>query len=209
MPTLSALATYINTDVDDTSTAISDDGVWLDWNTQYLVTSASTNSVLLRATWSAWQSADETATTIQIYTSEAVTAGTWLVWNGDYVASANAYRTQAADHFRRHLPQTAGERVARQRAATLLEQHLTRAQRQELAQYGRFTVIARGSQRVYRVHRGRAGNVQLLDAQGRPVMGRTYCCHPAAAVPDEDTMLSQKLMIEHDEQEFLRLANVR
>lgn len=45
-----------------------------------------------------------------------------------------------------------------------------------------------------------------LDAQGN-LIGR-FCAHPAALVPDEDTLLAQKLMLETDPREFERIANI-
>lgn len=59
----------------------------------------------------------------------------------------------------------------------------------------------------YRIHRGRSGNVALLERKdGREV--ERYCAHPVASLPDEDTMLAQKLMLQHDRARFLELANV-
>jgi hypothetical protein len=47
--------------------------------------------------------------------------------------------------------------------------------------------------------------VYLVDENDKPLS--RYCIHPRDAVPDEDTMLMQMLMLETNEQEFLRIAN--
>jgi hypothetical protein len=104
--------------------------------------------------------------------------------------------------FQGHLE---AQRVASARAEQLLLSVLCEESRRQLATAGFFTVRAQ-SGKVYQIHRGRTRNVRWRD----PATGRTlyYCCHPAEHVPDADTMLSQKLMLELQEAEFLRLANV-
>lgn len=59
--------------------------------------------------------------------------------------------------------------------------------------------------RRYRIRLGRARNVDLVGPDGR--VQRTYCCHPAEMVPNEDTMLAQLLMLRTEEEAFLSLAN--
>ena len=36
---------------------------------------------------------------------------------------------------------------------------------------------------------------------------KTLCAHPTVRVPDADNMLAQKLYLESNEEEFLRIAN--
>lgn len=102
-----------------------------------------------------------------------------------------------------------GERAAaRDKARLLLLQNLNDRQRIDLASNGYFdldVLSQNGERRRYRIRRGRAGNVHRLDEQGREV--RRYCIHPVIACPDEDTMLTQKLWLENDEELFLRTAN--
>ena len=100
--------------------------------------------------------------------------------------------------------------AADKRAEKLLQETLSLAQREELALNGFFTLttIAKsGEERIYRIRRGRSRNVEQVDATGRRI--KTLCAHPIAAVPDADTMLAQKLMLETPEmqEEFLRIAN--
>lgn len=62
-----------------------------------------------------------------------------------------------------------------------------------------------GEKKRYRIDKGFAGNVRLVDETGK-IMKR-YCIHPSERVPDEDCMLAQKLLLETDEARFLRVAN--
>jgi hypothetical protein len=102
-----------------------------------------------------------------------------------------------------------GERAqARERAEELLRECLAPDQAEELSRAGHFhvdTISPNGERRRYRIERGRARNVKQVDAGGRVV--KTLCAHPIAQLPDADTMLAQKLMLEASEEEFLRIAN--
>jgi hypothetical protein len=57
----------------------------------------------------------------------------------------------------------------------------------------------------YLIRKGRSGNVWELDKNGKAKA--KLCAHPVTNVPDYDTMLAQKLYLEHMEDEFLRMAN--
>jgi hypothetical protein len=89
------------------------------------------------------------------------------------------------------------------RAHRLLLQCLTREQRTQLKDTSAFTVTTSAGN-VYSIRRGRTANVVQLD-NDQPVW--RYCVHPPELVPDYDTMLAQKLLLETDEAEFVRLAN--
>jgi len=93
--------------------------------------------------------------------------------------------------------------AARRRARQLLLSCLTVEQRACYLAHGYFDVRSCG--RTYRIFQGAHGNVALLDAQGRRV--ETYCAQPAG-VPEEDSMLAQKLSLELAPAEFFRIANV-
>jgi len=60
------------------------------------------------------------------------------------------------------------------------------------------------SGKLYRIHKGRSHNVTLIE-DGKRI--KTLCAHPRPAVPNEDTMLAQILMLQTDEQAFLKMAN--
>jgi hypothetical protein len=84
------------------------------------------------------------------------------------------------------------------RALELLRSCMNDEQRDQLVRLGRFSVAA-PSGRVYWIETGYAGNVHSN--------GWTYCIHMRSDIPEGDQMLAQKLMIETDEEGFLRIAN--
>lgn len=94
---------------------------------------------------------------------------------------------------------------ANERAETLLISCLTPEQRESFRKNGYFTVAgSKGG--IYQIHRGRLHNIYRLDLQGNKV--EEICCAPRMQVPDCDTMLSQKLTLEVDEDELRRKANI-
>jgi hypothetical protein len=50
------------------------------------------------------------------------------------------------------------------------------------------------------------GNIDVVNAEG--IIAHRLCVHPMIGVPDSDTMLAQKLLLEHDEDRCIRVANV-
>jgi hypothetical protein len=92
---------------------------------------------------------------------------------------------------------------AKKRADELLKAHLTPQQREELEMKNHFHLLV--GAKKYRINRGRSRNIQLVNEQG--VVVKTLCAHPSEMIPDADTMLAQKLMLEANENEFLRIAN--
>ena len=57
----------------------------------------------------------------------------------------------------------------------------------------------------YLIRKGRAQNIEVIDKGGN--ITHRLCAHPVESVPDYDTMLAQKLFLEHNEEEFLRVAH--
>lgn len=98
---------------------------------------------------------------------------------------------------------TADEIEAKARAERLLVENISPKQREQLRLHGYFDVEIGGN--TYRIKRGRQGNVFSLDGRGGLI--ERLCIHPEAYVPDADTMLAQKLLLETDEAAFLRTAN--
>lgn len=90
------------------------------------------------------------------------------------------------------------------RARALLDSMLTPDQQAQLQRDHFFVVEAPRTRNRYRIRYGTHGNVRLLDKHNREI--RKYCAQPLD-VPTEDSMLAQKLMIETDEDAFLRVAN--
>jgi hypothetical protein len=97
--------------------------------------------------------------------------------------------------------------AARTRAHALLLSHLTPAQRQTFEANKWFVVEGGRSKTRYRIRsHACAGNIELLD--GEQVTHR-LCGHCDHTIPLGDQLLAQKLMLELDEDEFLKLANRR
>jgi len=150
----------------------------------------------------------------------------WSAWNDRYTSMTAATMTpNYLRHWNRtpepvagtpHVPDRGTLRMheietAKSRAEGLLREHLSDRQKADLDEKKYFDVCAinfrAGTRRYYRIKRGRAGNVFLLDGpHGREVV--KYCCHPLEQVPDADTMLAQKMMIEFNEELFLKTANI-
>ncbi len=93
--------------------------------------------------------------------------------------------------------------VAIRKAEALLREHLDPEQQDQLNRNNQFRLIAR-SGRCYEISRGHAGNIFAFG--GAQTM--KYCIHTRESMPDADHMLAQKLLLESNEEEFLRLANV-
>lgn len=193
----------------------SNDIVWSNWSENYYVGT-------LTAT---------TATSVQPANLSTTSGTTWTAWNTIYVANTNNITRLNVD-VPRAAPLTPEEQRARaeerqrwdrvraeeakvraeadQRAEKILHEALTNKQRAELRDRGFFTmetIRPSGERRTYRIKRGRSGNVEQIDPTSGRVLKR-LCAHPIMHVPDPDTMLAQKLMLETMEDEFLRIANV-
>lgn len=107
-------------------------------------------------------------------------------------------------HFKQEEERSA---AARARALALLRSHLTPAQRQTFATNKWFVVEGGRSKAKYRIRsHACAGNIEILD--GERVTHR-LCGHCDSSIPLGDQLLAQKLMLELDEDEFLKLANRR
>lgn len=154
--------------------------LWVDWNS----TSASSSNAITSTTWSGWHNVDSTTSTV------------WYVWTDE------AWREYAATG---HVPaQVAAPNEAAEKAEKILTENLTEEQKAQLAR-DRFFVVRGSKGRNYRVNRGRARNIEVLDENGKAV--ERLCAHPGIHCPDADTMLAQKLMLETDEDAFQRIAN--
>lgn len=172
------------------------DRTWADW---VVVSNSTTTSA---QTWIDWNTASTTNITVQ----GTLTYST--VTNGLVPAPITAEQAEAAVEERRAQTERRRKReaeiaAARERAEALLLSCLDEEQRAELQVHDRFHVTTPSGRR-YCIHRGRAGNVTSRDPHGRLVK---YCIHDAVGLPDADTMLAQKLLLETDETGFLQTAN--
>lgn len=91
---------------------------------------------------------------------------------------------------------------AHRRSLDLLLRSLNPAQRAEFNRSGAFTVFGK-SGRCYRITYGSASNVEVLTRTGK--IDHRLCAAPVG-VPTPAVMLTQKLMLETQEAEFLRIA---
>jgi hypothetical protein len=95
------------------------------------------------------------------------------------------------------------DRRARERALALLVRSLSPAQRAEFQRSNTFTVRGSRSGQRYRITYATTANVEALGPQG--TIERRLCAGPMG-VPIPSVMLAQKLMLESEEPEFLRIA---
>ena len=106
--------------------------------------------------------------------------------------------------------------TSKERARHLLSSMLSPEQREEFQEDDCFHLRVidgkSGEERVYRIDQGFQGNVKLLGPDGRPV--KSYCIHAKTTddegrrLPNEDHMLAQKLLLQTDEESFLKIANM-
>jgi hypothetical protein len=171
--------------------------IWQGWATG---TTSSTN------VWTTWLTDTDITTANDTWTR-------WVVTHSTATTTARSYHAPPRDivtpeTLERERQAARAARLVRERAQAAAEALLLASvgprQAAQFRRFGWFTV--RGpSGTHYRVRQGRVGNVDVLDPQGRVI--ERLCAHPAADVPDCDTMLAQALMLGADDQEFRRVAN--
>lgn len=177
-----------------------------------VVTCSSLNVTFV---WTVWNNSYTTAGTDGSgYGAGAGTQFAWADWNEAYqeTVEQRALREQLEREWRAEEAVRAQQEAARAEAAkacaeALLLANLDEAQAAEFRQCRHFVVHSRDRARRYRVEYGIAGNIKLLGDQGLVVA--SFCIHPDMKCPTEDVMLAQKLMIECDEEQFLKIANRR
>jgi hypothetical protein len=167
--------------------------------------------------WTDWSAGTGTA----VMTTNVACNGSGNTWWPGWVQASGASTTNVWYDWARDAYSTAGiasqafpavgdvaareERQARDdRARAILAAYLTEEQRAQLAR-DKFFVVRGSKGRLFEIRHGRVQNVTLLGPDGKAVV--RLCAHPSLAVPDGDTMLAQKLLLETDEEEFYRIAN--
>jgi hypothetical protein len=94
---------------------------------------------------------------------------------------------------------------AEERADELLMSLLSPDQLHQYRAAKAFEVCTKAGRR-YRLTRAISGSVKLLGPDGRAMA--TYCAHLADhRIPIPDHLIAQKFLLEHHEEEFLRVAN--
>ena len=212
--------------VENMSTMTTGSSIWPVWNQVYTVTSTINSVTNATAyTWTIWNATyPVTGTAATVVTMNQTINTTWTNWNYHYPREGGIIRqpTQAelkaakerADREAREWAERERKRVAevsaaKRRAEDLLRRHLTKEQIEDLEKKDCFyleSVGKDGGRRRYRIDRGTHGNVKLVDKDNK-IVG-SYCVQPSG-VPTEDAMLAQKLWLETDEAEFVRVANFR
>jgi hypothetical protein len=192
---------------------------WVGLDTPVTWSTASTCNIQWHP--STWNTA--TATTTITYTNTATTwaNANWLVY--DEVANIDLglltppailsaktrrrlRREQREWEERMRVEREAAEvlaSMAKRKARALLYSALSRDQQRSLEERQYFELNIGG--KTYRIKQGTHGNVRLVQGDVETML---YCAQPNG-VPAEDAMLAQKLMLECDEQAFLRVANAR
>jgi hypothetical protein len=211
--------------IDETSDISCDDvtlpnsTIWPRWNSIYTASTSTATTVYAVAddTWPYWNT---NYYRINLGSSTSSTTGAsyqvWTAWNGSYrvygctpdartseeIETANRKATEVLERERARLQRI---EEAEQRAKSLLRDSLSRDQLIEFETFNYFTVISRDGQRRYRIRKGWSHNVERIDERGERL--HTLCAHPGETVPEHDNMLAQKLMLEHCEEDFLKIAN--
>ncbi len=122
------------------------------------------------------------------------------------VAAAVVVYAVAWTLWRCFLARPREEVEAEKRAASLLGEMLSERERQQLALFGYLTVRSPTvASRVYRIP-ALPGWVDICE-WGKLTM--RICAQPSEVLPAADIVLMHKLMIQANEQEYLRLATVR
>lgn len=111
---------------------------------------------------------------------------------------------QVVARVKAHNDQTIKAEKAKIRAREALESCMTEEQVAQLAAENCFDVPVNG--KLYRIRPG--NRVELLDTETKKPTA-LYCIHPEShyGLPKDDVALAQKLLLEADEEIFLRTAN--
>ncbi len=93
--------------------------------------------------------------------------------------------------------------VARDKSLALLKEWLSPDQLKDFEQTSSFEVTGSWSKKRYRIHQSTAFNVAPLGERHR------FCFVPENAESVGDIMLAQKIMLENDETQALKVANLQ
>lgn len=171
--------------------------------------------------WPTWQS--DSSGGIRFITNANTSASTatsptssfiyWPDWHENitlpaFIRERSEAEAGRLERYQRETAEVAEKRrLAVNRAKQMLFAHLTTHQREMVEKNGWFVIEGGKSGKLYRVKAGGiAGNIEELDKNGEHAVAR-YCCHLENSFPMPDHHLAQKLMLEWDEDTFLRLAN--
>jgi hypothetical protein len=187
-------------------------GTWYTW------VSDGTTSTGANTVWNGWVASSATSTGVTTTSNEI-----WCTWNDEsstqYVARTRAYipppetelQKQARLEREAAWKQQEEERKrkeaeALQRAEDLLMLQLSEKQRSDWKKHKAFDVISQSGKR-FRIRNERSMNVDEYDANNKMVA--RHCIVSQTHVPAPDQYVMQKLMLEHQEADFMRIANHR
>jgi hypothetical protein len=91
------------------------------------------------------------------------------------------------------------KKEADERAKQLLLDHLSEEQKKTFEKDGWFECVGNKTKKVYRIHNYR--NINTLQGKTK------YCLVQKSTVPLPDQLLTEKMLIENDEDKFLKVAN--
>jgi hypothetical protein len=153
-------------------------------------------------------------TTSSVYNNPIIIGNTviWPSWHDEVVCPTLIQERIEAENARlEELRRVETERYEQRKLSTekanqILLEHLTPDQREMVEKNGWFVIEGGKTGKIYRIgSKSIAGNVEELDEKGKVIA--KYCCHLPHQYPQSDHLLTQKLMLEWDEEEFLRKAN--
>lgn len=186
-----------------TNSSITTDNVWRVWSDQcYQLTQ--------QATWCSWTSTSVLTNSTTVFSQSAFDCDVWRVWAAaprpPESTEARLLRREQDrisqlrfDESQRKIAEEA--RLSRARAEKLLVRQLSPAQKDTLSRLNYFDLDVGG--KTYRIKRGTHGNVREIV---NGIETASFCIQPPG-LPTEDVMLAQKLLLEANEPEFLRIAN--
>ena len=174
------------------------DAVWANWNAGSAITPPPNTA----HAWNYWNTAEGARRATRLPMSYAER---YAETDEAREARLAAQAERNAAWAKQREEAAAKRRAADKRAMDLLRECLTEQQRRDLKAHDYFFVDAPSGRR-YRIDKGRAGNVKVIDKQ-TGVWTESLCVHPNG-VPNGDTMLIQKMLIETAEETFRAYANI-
>jgi hypothetical protein len=132
--------------------------------------------------------------------SATSTTTVWYDWNNIHCNSINSVTSTTVEWQEQQKAAAEKRNLARSVAKEVLLSLLDEEQQKQFEEKSYFDL--RIDERIYRIN---GGVVTRIDSEGKPLT--RYCIHPVDYIPGEDWAIAQKLMLETDEKEFLRVAN--
>lgn len=160
------------------------------------------------ASW--YWTGNSTSIDTPIITYQTINQGTQPIIYSTNTFNTNNYnsysqlRQLTPEELEEHARKAEEDKKDAARAKQLMFELLDSRQKFDYLKHQHFDVILDPST-VYRIKKGSAGNVYLLDKDGKKK--HKYCIHAKDALPCYDNMVAQKLMLETDEEKFLEIAN--